>query len=279
MIFHRIGDFYRRFKMPVDEEEEFYKFRSRVNDLIRSVAYGALNHNDTKKIYGLLVGSPDVYQGTLLDWYIKDANSLYDLCKNIEFLFISFEATGREADIERLYEAVSFALGISPLIGIEIAKSDKGVVFYPKGAEVLDPALIDDVLTWLVDYTDANNAYISALKLYLTKDPGNYRNVLDNLRVSVEELLRALMGNKRSLEKQKKDLLAWLRSHEVNQSVINYFCEFLFGSYRILQNEEVKHGNAKFSEPEIENILYLTGTLLRFLIRIKQQGKGQDAIP
>jgi hypothetical protein len=272
MDFDILGDFYRRFKVPVNEKDEFLKFRNRVHNAIKNVALLPLSdYQRAEQLFGYFVGTSQQSALNLLDWHIGDAENLTDLLHNIELLFLAFKAADVPQVIPELYEAVSFALGISPLIAIRIAKTEDGIVFYPKGAEILDPALIDDVLNWLADYPRTNKAYVDALTQYGSGDPSVYRNLLDNLRVSVEELLRAILGNEKSLENQDKVLPGWLNDHGVDQNINTSFVGFLFGPYRILQNDEVKHGSAQFSEPEIEIILYLTGTILRFLVRVKQQ--------
>jgi hypothetical protein len=272
MLPKKLTDFYNRFKIRVNEEEEFDRFRNRIYDIIHTHILSTLELSQNERLYGLLMGRPDLRAHILLELYIHDAKNLADLIRNLEALFAVFEENKDEHAAARLFEVVNYALSISPLIGVEVGKNECGIVFFPKGAEVLDPALIEDVLNWLSGYPNVNKSFMEALRLYFSREPNNYRNLLDNLRSALEELLRSILRNQKSLENQSKDLADWFQSHAINQQIMNLFGQLLFGPYRILQNDDVKHGVNQFTEAEVEFILYLSGTFMRLLIRVNQTG-------
>ncbi len=89
-----------------------------------------------------------------------------------------------------------------------------------------------------------------------------------SLRFALEQLLKEVLGNKKSLETQKKDeVLAWLGQRGIHKQVVNLYHQLVFGEYRLYQNDAVKHGEA-FSEKEIEFMIYLTGTFMRLFLQL-----------
>jgi hypothetical protein len=149
--------------------------------------------------------------------------------------------------------------------------SRKGTaILLPMGARLLDEAAIDDNLAWLEQYPDAAKAFQEALRLYSRKDPNNFRNLLDNLRVSVEQILKAVLKNRKTLENQKDEFLRWLSAHDAHSQIGNIYHDLLFGRFAQYQNDAVKHNEDKYTTAEIEFMLYLTGTLLRFIQRVSE---------
>ena len=268
MLFSKLDDYYRRFKIPVDEKEEFYKFRERIYELLKGDVLDSLSRNYKRKgLFGLLVGRPDQEPSTLFNWFIRQADNLPALLLALENLFAVFEDEDNARTVDHIYELVDFALKISPLIGVDIGRGANGVVFFPKGAEVLDPALIEDVLNWLSDYPDVNKHYTEALRLYLVNDPNVYRNLLDNLRLSLELFLKALLQNDVRLEEQAKPLRDWLIEREVQENLRMMFTETLGrGRFTDLMNTAVKHGDRPWHQAEVEFLIYQTGVFIRFLI-------------
>lgn len=162
------------------------------------------------------------------------------------------------------------AVAISPTIDVAIARQGNRVTLYPGGARLLDEAVVNEALEWLDQYPQVSKHFEEALRIYQTKDVKKYRNLLDNLRFAGEQLLRALLKNRKSLENQKAPLSDWLEAHGVHKQVQNMYASMLFGPYAMYQNEAVKHGD-KSSPVEVEYMIYLTGTFIRFLLQVNQE--------
>lgn len=79
--------------------------------------------------------------------------------------------------------------------------------------------------------------------------------------------LKEYYENEKSLENQKEITGRYLSEKNVPKEIRNLFST-LVSYYSLYNNENVKH-NDKCSENEIEFIIYLTGTFIRFLIQIK----------
>lgn len=99
-------------------------------------------------------------------------------------------------------------------------------------------------------------------------DVGDYRSLFDNLRLALEQLLRQVLDNKKSLENQERELLKWIKARGAHQQVVNMYKQLLFGPYSRYQNDAVKHGE-QYSEDEAEFMIYLTGIFMRLLLRLQ----------
>ena len=103
----------------------------------------------------------------------------------------------------------------------------------------------------------------------LEKNTSRYRNLLDELRFALEQLLKNVLANSKSLENQKPFILAWLKERGAHQQTINMFQTLLDG-YSRYQNVAVKHGE-QYEEGDIEFMIYLTGTFMRLLLQLEQK--------
>jgi hypothetical protein len=152
-------------------------------------------------------------------------------------------------------------------IDFGIVQRGNAVTLYPQGAKELDISLVEQPLEWLIEYPKVAEQFENALKTILQKDADNYRGALDDLRWSLEQLLRAVLQNRKPLEKQRDVLLPWLKQQGVHQQIVNMYLDLLkrFSDY---QNDAVKHGDR--SHPaELEFMVYVTGALMRLILQAK----------
>jgi len=151
--------------------------------------------------------------------------------------------------------------------GVQLGLTGTGarVLIYPAGAKLLDEGVVNEALTWLEPIKDAHNRF--AMALSLLGKPGSARDVADNLRLALELTMRHVLGNKRSLENQQAELGAYLKGKDIGGEVANMYWK-LVDLYSKFQNDRAKHGN-KVQEQEVELILYLTGTFIRFLVTLR----------
>ena len=91
------------------------------------------------------------------------------------------------------------------------------------------------------------------------------RNLLDDLRLSLEKLTQRLLNNNKSLENQITDLGQFLKDSGCSKELANMF-QKLIDYYTKYQNTYVKHNDAVI-ESEIEIIFEMTCSFMRFLIR------------
>ncbi|MDF7683342.1 hypothetical protein PT287_07485 [Lactobacillus sp. ESL0679] len=114
-------------------------------------------------------------------------------------------------------------------------------------------------------------------KCYSFFDEGNNREALDSARLTIELLIKHLVKNDKSLEKQSNDLGTWLQNHNCDSEIRNLLINSL-DIYSKIQNHNVKHiNNGKhidnLNESENRLIMNLSYTILKFLTDCdKQQG-------
>ena len=129
----------------------------------------------------------------------------------------------------------------------------------------LNKAIIDEVAHWLDNYPDSLKLYNDAI----SKMNANLfqRNILDDLRLSLELLVKKLLENDKSLENQISSLGQYAQSKKCSKQFVNMFVK-LVDYYTKYQNSYVKHDDAVI-EHEIEMIFEMTSVFMKFLVKIK----------
>ncbi len=164
----------------------------------------------------------------------------------------------------------------TPQAGLAVTKTQLGVTVYPSGAELLDDRVVNQTLSWLADHPKILEPFETALRLYMEGDQSKQRNLLDNLRYSIEQLLKEVLNNDKALENQKNELLTWLQGKAVHQQVINLYHQLLFGPFRQYQNDAVKHAG-EYQAQDVEFMIYLAGTFMRLLLQLEKDAHKAPA--
>ena len=150
-------------------------------------------------------------------------------------------------------------------INAQLCKSGCTYMFYPTGAELLDIKVVNDTLNWLEQYPDTREKFNDSLIMF--QKHMDTRHIIDNLRLSFELFLKRYNNNSKSLENQKDIVGKYLKEQGVSKEIRDmYFV--LFSHYTSYNNENVKHDDTCL-DIEIEYLIYLTGTFIRFLIQVK----------
>ena len=89
---------------------------------------------------------------------------------------------------------------------------------------------------------------------------------MDDLRVSLELLLKEVLGNKKSLENQLADLGRYFKKKSISTELSNMILK-LIDYFTKYQNTYIKH-NDNVNDKEIEFIFELTSSLMKLLIRL-----------
>lgn len=135
--------------------------------------------------------------------------------------------------------------------------------FIPEGQHILTSELVKETQHWLSAYKKSFELYNSALdklnkRIY-------QRNLIDDLRLSLELLLKELLNNDRPLEKQIADVGQFQKNKGISPETTNMFNTLLdyYGKY---QNKYAKHDD-NVNEKEIEFIIDLTSTFMKFITK------------
>jgi hypothetical protein len=139
----------------------------------------------------------------------------------------------------------------------------------PEGsADDINETLIEETRHWLNDYPEALKLYEDALHKYDNKL--FQRNLLDDLRLALEMLFKQILQNDKSLENQLSHIGAFLRDRSVSREMANMFVK-LVDYYSKYHNEHVKH-NSAVNETEIEMVIEMTSSFMKFIIKLKMVG-------
>ena len=132
-------------------------------------------------------------------------------------------------------------------------------------SEAINEALIEETKHWLADYPEALKIYESALSKYDMKL--FQRNLLDDLRLSLETLIKNLLKNNKSLENQLPLVMEFLKKRSASVELRNMLVKLL-EYYSKYHNSYVKH-NDRVQEAEIDIIMEMTCSFMKFLIKIQ----------
>jgi len=276
----RVQNFYKRWNIKYDEEERIADFKKRVLGTVDTIITPVFAKPGNSflllkyfKFIGIYVSEDDL----LGFWSESDLGR--DVFRN------NFEPKIKEASLEKtiFYLQKLFSLDINlplkdklcesikedielSLLNIKIKKTKNGeYILYPAGAKLLDEGVVNDVLDWLNSYPEAYKKFVSALQKY--QEHKYERNLIDDLRLSLELLLKSILKNKKSLDNQKEPLGKYLKD-KGTPTEIREMVTRLVTYYSNYQNEYAKH-NDKVRESEVEFMVYLTGTFMRFLLNLE----------
>jgi hypothetical protein len=128
----------------------------------------------------------------------------------------------------------------------------------------LNESLTEETRHWLDRFPLALDLYLQALQKYKL---GTYsRNLLDDLRLSLELLLNDVFKNNKSLENQLGNVGQFVSKTGGSTEFSNMFVKLMdyYGKY---QNTYIKHDDAVIEE-EVEFIFEITSSFMRHIIRL-----------
>lgn len=269
---NRIIDFYKRWNIDLNEEERWNSFRNRVLNsymkIGRTISYSSEMEDEFFELIGIHNRPANTFDFNVLENglsksptynYLFDANDMKGFMMGIQAVFWLKELTKVQKG--------DFLIGIQEAVSITgvplgIKQTDSEIIFYPEGAKLLDKKLINDNLDWLSAHPKSYETFkMSLMEIGIQ---GKERNVVDHLRLSLELLLKDIFNNGKSLENQKSDIGNYLKSKNISPEISNLL-ERVLDYYAKYQNNKAKHDCAVLFS-EVEFILYLTGTVMRFLL-------------
>ncbi len=267
-----IKDFYSRWEIKLDDEQGWQIFRKRVTNALGVFEF-SLNTNEAETDFFDYIG--EIHEKEILPGFrnpfgktseTKIYSHFLNENRRVEFIMlieaIFMVSTFKEEQKEIFYQKVKDAINISR-IQIEIIKNNNQIITYQKGNEFFDKHLVYDVLDWLSQYPSVHEKY--QLALSQVGQNGNERVVLDNLRFAVEQLLKTILKNNKSIEKQKPEILKYLKEFGVSIEIRNLFFSVL-NFYENYQNNNVKHGE-NIGGYDVEFMLYQTGIMINYILK------------
>lgn len=136
----------------------------------------------------------------------------------------------------------------------------------------LNETLIEETRHWLNEYPKSLELYSTAIHKY--KHRIFSRNLIDDLRLSLELLLKSIFKNDKSLENQMSALGLFVESAGGSVQFSNMFMK-LIDYYTKYQNTYIKHDDA-VNEDETEFVFELTSSFMRYVIRLNTKISGSQ---
>lgn len=135
-------------------------------------------------------------------------------------------------------------------------------------SETLNITLVEEVKHWLKDHSDSLSLYEDALKKF--NNNIFERNLLDDLRLSLELLLKSIFNNSKSFENQFPLIATFVNEKGGSKEFSNMF-RTLVDYYSKYQNSFVKHNDAVIEE-EVEFIFEMTSSFMKHLVKMNKKG-------
>lgn len=180
----------------------------------------------------------------------------------------AFPAPQQFIIIEELCDHSTFALQSDTRVALQKLKAELftkyGDLRPDKEASELDLPLVEDTRHWLSKYPAALEKLDSAKLKYDAKL--FHRNLIDDLRLGLELLLKEIMQNSKPLEKQLPILGPRLKERGGSPQITNMLLKII-DYYCVYQNDHVKH-NDSVPEEEIELIFELTASFMKHVVRV-----------
>lgn len=143
-----------------------------------------------------------------------------------------------------------------------------GSFFGNSSDTTLNQPLVEETKSFLSDFPNSEGVYLSALSKF---NNGVFeRNLVDDLRLSLELLLKAIFSNEKSLENQISEIGRFINSKGGSKHFSNMFSK-LVDYYTKYQNVFVKHNDAVIEE-EIEFLFEMTSSFIKHLIKLQHKG-------
>jgi hypothetical protein len=134
----------------------------------------------------------------------------------------------------------------------------------PSPLEVVGLELVQDTRHWLNGFPEVLGLYDQALAKYRA---GVFqRNVLDDLRLALETLVKRVLGKEKSLENQLGPLGDFVSGGGGSPEFVNMFVK-LIDYFTKYQNRYVKHDDAVI-EDEVKFVIELTSAFMKHLVRL-----------
>jgi len=129
----------------------------------------------------------------------------------------------------------------------------------------LNPSLVEETHHWLAAFPDSRDLFDAALQKHAN---GVFaRNALDDLRLSLELLLKAIFQNTKTLENQLGNVGTYVSARGGSSEYRNMFAKLL-DYYSKYQNSYVKHDDAVIDD-EVAFVIEITACFIKHLVRLQ----------
>lgn len=251
--------------------DNFIKFKTGILNIFKDVdlhvdeksiedfcLYYGLEERWSEDFYGRKIGGDNIIRK------LRSENRKIQFFALLEIIFslnirgvYSYESSKNTKD--DFYKKVCKAIDFSNINLATTVTSDGEIIFYPKGEEMLDDDLVNNILSCLDK--KSNDHFTEALSFYSDK---KWIKSAESLRRSLEEFSRVKLDNKAGLKsnileisKRLKNEKSPLQARNIIVNVFNYIDNYF--------NEESKHKDGDLNENEAEFLIYQIALLMRYI--------------
>lgn len=263
--------FDQRWNLPVNNGDSFRKFKTGILNIFQDIdlyvhassieefcLYYGIEDRRGEDIYGRKESGDNIIRSLRIE-----SNEIY-FFRLIEVIFslnIPGVYSGSSVEYTKgsFYKKVCQAIDFSNINLATTTTKDREIIFYPKGEEILDEDLVNNVLSFLDK--KSNDHFIEGLNFYSDK---KWIKSAESLRRSLEEFLRIKLKNKAGskanileISKKLKDEKSPAQARNIIVSSFNFIDQYF--------NEESKHKDGDLEENEAEFLIYQIALLMRYI--------------
>src|SRR5437016_1279159 len=208
-VFDQIKRHDHRWKIEAAANVEFDRGKNRLRKLVDDVLKRVILKDELDEDFAYLMGRRIKREYELIaeeitgsKWHVLNA---LDESKNpadvsrVVYCWLQALRRNEYLGIARFTELVREVFDHCPSLGIRLASRQGIASLYPAGARLLDEKLVDDVIDWLRPHTKAAECFEGALRQYLSGNQDQHSDILNNLRKSLELLVKDILKNRKSL--------------------------------------------------------------------------------
>jgi hypothetical protein len=273
-----LARFNKVFGIHDDLSQEQGRFVERVNqtafDRIEELKYPVSYESIFKKVCYWLGTNADVriakenrmnYGSTR---FIPPIRSLTDdeFMETLKVLVFLYEALDKASEEQETLSGWIEAALSHATVDLGVTWNDG--MFYPSGARELDESLVEEPLEWLTEFPNERVDYLKALTGYTNN---RLDEVIINCYLAVEGIARDVLGNKKTLDNNREELVKRIGISQEWKSLLSNFINYA--------NEFKRHASDKrhnINPAEVEGFLYMSGLLLRMIIAVTVSKRSAD---
>lgn len=279
-------EYQKKLGLNFDDNRKALRFYAQLSNFFRDPPYTFFDTN-TERTFCDMIGMCIIdeqssafaingfsFNGLQKAWIylVQHQTYFYDFLSCCVALVNSYPETEKEIK-EALIKGILSSLDDCQ-ISYDIITDEDGIFIFPKGAKELDDALVSEPLEWLKDYPKAYKAFVKALKDYANANSYNASDVADKFRKALETFFQEFFGGTRSLERyiDNHTYEQYLDKCDIPSDMRNEFKNTIISYSKFINNNAKHNDNTKLNI--LEYLMYQTGNIIRFLIKLKQEEKN-----
>lgn len=253
--------FYKRFNILIGLEEARRRFVNRIRNQVFDNFFGSEVEEETvvgTVLWGIANDLGEEYdQDATFDDYV-----LGDFNKCLQALESAFQALDSDYLKRQLSDLISNALKSSE---VDLSLDWRQGVFIPKGAVLLDEALVNENLAWLSDakYSNVYAPFDKGLSHYyrMQRDPKFAYDAITDMYEALEALAKIVTDRpNRDLSSNGELFISKVDASDGYKSILRAYIQFA-NDFR--HGLDAKAMRASLDGHEVESFIYLTGLFIR----------------